>query len=113
MKRGDIWEVELDPVVGAEMGKTRPCVIIQNDTGNQYSPVTIIAPITGAEDFTKLYPVEVFVEAAEGGLVKDSVVDLGQIRAIDKIRVSQFLGRLSPSTMAKIDDAIKISLQLQ
>ncbi|WNN88962.1 type II toxin-antitoxin system PemK/MazF family toxin [Gloeocapsopsis dulcis] len=51
-KRGDIWWVDLKPVVGSETDKERPCLILQNDIGNQNSPTTIIAPILpGAKTF--------------------------------------------------------------
>ena len=46
VKRGDIWLVNLDPTIGHEIKKSRPAVIIQNDLGNRYSPITVIAPIT-------------------------------------------------------------------
>jgi len=46
--RGAVVEVNLDPVVGSEANKTRPCVVIQNDVGNRFSPIVIIAAITGA-----------------------------------------------------------------
>ena len=51
--RGAVIEINLDPVIGSEANKTRPCVVIQNDIGNKYSSVSIVAAITGAE--TSLY----------------------------------------------------------
>lgn len=109
-RRGDIWTVDLEPVVGSEQGKARPAVIIQNDLGNQYSPVLIIAALTSGVNAG--YDVQVEVKAPEGGLVNDSLVLLNQIRTIDKKRVEKYWGRLSPSTMRQVDRAIKISLGL-
>ncbi len=109
-KRGQVYWVNLDPTIGAEIKKRRPAVIIQNDVGNQYSPTTIIAPITsGAE---ALYPIEVEVKAPEGGLKNDSLVKLDQIRAVDKRRLVKRTGQLNPETMRKVDQAILISMGL-
>ncbi len=96
--------INLDPTIGAEIKKTRPGVIIQNDVGNQYSPITIIAPITSGE-----YPIEVVIKAGEGGPDNNSLILLNQIRAIDKRRISKFLGNLRPETMRKIDQALIIT----
>lgn len=109
-KRGAVYLVSLDPTIGAEIKKTRPAVIIQNDVGNEFSQVTIIAPITSGED--AIYPVEVEVKAGEGGLKNDSLVELSQIRAVDKKRLVRYLGRLRPETMERVDRAIEISLGL-
>jgi mRNA interferase MazF len=109
-KRGSVYLVNLDPTIGSEIQKTRPAVIIQNDVGNQYSPITIIAPITSGE--REVYPVEVFVAAPEGGLDNNSLVLLNQIRAVDKRRVVRYLGKLNSKTMRKVERAITISLGL-
>ena len=109
-KRGSVCLVRLDPTIGSEIKKTRPAVIIQNDVGNQYSPVTIVAPITSGPRAT--YPVEVEVKAPEGGLGNNSLILLSQIRAIDKDRLVDYLGSLDSDTMRRVDRAISISLGL-
>lgn len=109
-RRGDIWTVDLEPVVGSEQGKARPALIIQNDIGNLYSPVLIVATLTSGENAH--YDVEVEVKAPEGGLHHDSLVLLNQIRTVDKRRMGRYWGRLSTATMERVDDAIKISLGL-
>ncbi|MEK6983320.1 MAG: type II toxin-antitoxin system PemK/MazF family toxin [Nanoarchaeota archaeon] len=110
IKRGDIWLVNLDPTIGHEIKKSRPSVIIQNDLGNKYSPITIIAPIT-SQNIAKIYPIEVLLRR-NLGLEKDSKALLNQIRAIDKGRLIKKLGRVDGETMANIDAAIEISLGL-
>lgn len=110
-RRGDVWLADLDPVIGSEQGKTRPVVIIQNDVANEYSPVVIVAAITTAVG-PKEYPTEVRVSAPEGGLKKDSVILLNQIRTIDKRRLIERWGELTPETMRKLDEALMISLGL-
>lgn len=109
-KRGEIYLVNLDPTIGSEIKKTRPAVIIQNDVGNQYSPTTIIAPVTSGGK--AIYPVEVEVKAPEGGLNNDSLILLNQIRAIDKRRLVKQLGNLNQDTMSRVDQAALISLDL-
>jgi mRNA interferase MazF len=59
---------------------------VQNDIGNQYSPMTIVVPIEGAEHIRQLYPVNVAVPKGEGGLLKDSVALCNQIRCVDEAR---------------------------
>jgi mRNA interferase MazF len=109
-RRGEIWTVDLEPVVGSEQDKARPALIIQNDIGNLYSPVLIVAALTSCEDAR--YDVQVAVKAPEGGLHHNSIVLLNQIRTIDKRRVGRYWGRLSTETMQRVDEAIKISLGL-
>ena len=112
MRRGDVWLVNLDPTRGHEIKKLRPAVIIQNDLGNKYSPITIIAPIT-SQKIEKVYLIEVFLSQWKYGLDKDSKVLLNQIRAIDKQRLIKKLGKIDELMMEKIDEALKISLGLE
>lgn len=108
--RGDVYLVNLDPTVGSEINKTRPAIIIQNDIGNQYSPITIIAPVTSGGNAN--YPVEVEIKQPEGGLHNNSLVLLNQIRAVDQKRLVKKLGHLDKGTIKKVDRAIRISLGL-
>lgn len=111
VKRGDIWLVNLDPTIGHEIRKSRPAVIIQNDLGNKYSPITIVAPIT-SQSIEKIYPIEVILNRKSSGLEKISKVLLNQIRAIDKRRLIKKIGKVDYETMMKVDYSIKISLGL-
>ena len=110
-KRGEIYLVDFEPTRGAEIKKTRPAIVIQNDIANRYSPITIVAAITSKYD-EKLYPTEVLVEAPEGGLTTDGVMLLNQIRSIDKGRLVKCLGTIKSQTMGKVEDALRISLEL-
>jgi mRNA interferase MazF len=110
IRRGDIFTVDLEPVKGSEQGKTRPGLIIQNDIGNQYSPVVIVAAITSGEQAK--FDINVEVKSPEGGLTNNSIILLNQIRTVDKSSLGKYWGRLSPITMAKVDEAIRISLGL-
>lgn len=109
-KRGEIYYVSFDPTIGVEINKTRPALIIQNDIGNMHSPATIVAAITSTA--REAYPHEVFLKAGEGGLPKDSIVLLNQIRTIDKKRLGRKVGMISSDALKKVDRAIAISLSL-
>ena len=109
-KRGEVYLVSFDPALGAEIQKTRPALILQNDIGNQHSPVTIVAAITS--NVRRHGPTGVLVKAPEGGLSVDSVVLLNQIRTVDKRRLVKRLGALRPATTKHVDQSIMISLAL-
>ena len=112
VKRGDIHYANLDPVVGRETGKTRPVLVIQNDIGNRYSPTTIVAVITEYSEKKASYPICVSIRKGNG-LNKNSIVNLSQIRTVDKSRlITPRLGALSIDSMKKIDAALKASLAL-
>lgn len=112
--RGDVFLVNLDPIIGKEIGKARPAVIIQNDIGNRFSPVTIVAPISSIKEATRLLPVMILLEKGEGGLTERSFADCGQIRTIDKtLRLIKKLGSLQKDKIELIDRALKISLSLE
>lgn len=111
IKRGDIVLVDLEPVKGSEQGKIRPALIIQNDISNQFSPTTIIAPIT-SKIYTKEYPTNVYVSKEESKLDKDSTIMLNQIRTIDKTRIIKKISSLNNYLMKKVELSIKISLSL-
>lgn len=111
VRRGDVFYAQLNPVVGSEQGGTRPVLVVQNDIGNQYSPTTIIAAITSRINKAKL-PTHVEISAEKGGLERDSVVLLEQIRTIDKSRLKQKVAVLDGDTMMKVNQAIEISLGL-
>lgn len=107
--RGDIFWVQLDPVVGSEIAKTRPALIVSNNIGNEYAARVIVAPIT-IGGLIKVYPFEVRVTADEGGLDRDGKVLLDQIRAVDKTRLDRKVGALGMVRMAEVDRAIRHSL---
>lgn len=109
-KRGEIYLVSFDPALGAEIQKTRPALILQNDIGNRHSPVTIVGAITS--NVQRQGPTSVLVKAPEGGLDVDSIVLLNQIRTVDKRRLVKRLGVLRGTTLKQVDQVIMISLAL-
>jgi len=107
--RGDLYSACLDPVVGSEQGGIRPVLVIQNDVGNRYSPTVIVLAVTGQVNKARL-PTHVAVEARGNGLMKDSVILAEQIRTLDKRRLRERIGTVSPEIMDKVSQALKISL---
>jgi len=111
VRRGDIYYADLSPVVGSEQGGVRPVLVVQNDIGNKYSPTVIVAAITSQIHKGKL-PTHVEISASEYGLPKDSVILLEQIRTIDKKRLKEKIGYLTPEMMEKVNEGLQISFGL-
>lgn len=112
VKRGEIYYADLSPVVGSEQGGIRPVLIVQNDTGNRYSPTVIAAAITSQTGKARL-PTHIDLPVTEDcGLSKDSVVLLEQVRTLDKRRLRERMGRVDDRIMERIDTAIAVSFGL-
>lgn len=107
--RGDLYSACLDPVVGSEQGGIRPVLVIQNDVGNRYSPTVIVCAVTGQVNKARL-PTHVSVPAGANGLQKDSVVLAEQIRTLDKRRLREHIGTLTPELMEQVSQALRISM---
>lgn len=107
IKRGDVYYATFGAAVGSEQKGERPVLIIQNDTGNRWSPTVIVAAVSSRIKKTAL-PTHVEIDA--DFLAKDSIALLEQVRTIDKSRLGVFLGTVNDDTMKKIDVAIKISM---
>ena len=110
-QRGEIYLTALDPALGHEIKKTRPALVIQNDITNHYGLTTIVAAITSKVS-SPPYPNETILNPGSSGLEVVSTVRLDQIRTVDRQRLVKRLGRVDDATMAKVDEAIKISLGL-
>lgn len=111
IRRGDIYYADLSPVVGSEQGGIRPVLIIQNDVGNRHSPTVICAAITSRMNKAKL-PTHIEMDARKYQIVKNSVILLEQIRTVDKQRLKEFVCRVDRELMRKVNEALKISLEL-
>ena len=113
VKRGDMFYADLSPVVGSEQGGIRPVLVIQNDTGNKYSPTVIVSAITSQLNKNKL-PTHIELDSKVFGLKSDSVVLTEQIRTIDKSRLKEKIGHIQDDKiMNKINSAIGISFGLE
>ena len=109
---GDIYEVNLDPVVGAEAGKRRPALVVSNDINNEFSQTVTVLPITG-QPAGKQYPFEVIVSKGIAGLTADSRIKANQVRTVDKRRLVSFRGSLPSQYLPQVETAMKIHLNLK
>ncbi len=109
--RGELYVADLDPVVGSEQGGLRPVLVVQNDMGNRYSPTVVVLAVTSQLHKARL-PTHVQVPAAGHGLQKDSVILAEQLRTLDKRRLHERIGQLSPEYMAQVARALAIELGL-
>ena len=95
MKRGEIWLVNLDPTVGSEIRKSRPCVIVSPPELNRYLRTVIVAPMT-SKGFAVPFRVPVTHAGTKGSIVLD------QLRAVDKMRLAKRLGTVSGRTLGTV-----------
>ena len=113
VKRGDMFYADLSPVIGSEQGGIRPVLVIQNDTGNKYSPTVIVSAITSQLNKNKL-PTHIELDSKEFGLKSDSVILAEQIRTIDKSRLKEKIGHIDDSRiMNRINNALGVSFGLE
>lgn len=108
MKQKEIWLVNLDPAIGAEIRKTRSCVIVSNDAVGLL-PLKVIAPLTDLKERYRSVPWMVVIEPdTENNLAKPSVVDLFQVRCVSEERLIRKTGRLSGQLQTEMNNAIKV-----
>ena len=113
MHRGEIWLINLDPTVGAEIRKVRPAVIV-NDDAVGILPLRVIVPITEWKDKYSVAPWMVrLVPDAENGLDKLSGADTFQVRSLSQARFVQQLGKLSEAAMQEITKALAVVLAIE
>ncbi|WP_415380019.1 type II toxin-antitoxin system PemK/MazF family toxin [Halosimplex sp. TS25] len=113
VRRGDIVIVELDPTRGSEQRGTRPCLVVQNDVGNENAPTTIVAPFTTSYG-NQRYPFEVLVSADECALREDSVVLCSQLRTVSiEERIAEVIGSIPDEQVDEVDTALEYSLGLR
>ena len=104
MKRGDVYLVSLEPVVGSETGKTRPAVVVQNDLANRTSPTVNVIPVTSST--ARVFPFQVRLGAGEGGLERAGKALCEQIRTVSRQRLKRRLGQLPPERLREIRAAV-------
>jgi mRNA interferase MazF len=105
-RRGDVYWVALDPTIGTEIRKTRPAIIVSNDSCNAFGARVLALPITS--NVSSLFPGEAMITV--GGKAARALGD--QLRSLDKKHLRKRIGRLSTSEMRDVDDALRITLAL-
>lgn len=113
VRRGDVVIVDLNPTKGSEQRGTRPCLVVQNDVGNENAPTTIVVPFTTSFG-DELYPFEVRVPADECALSEDLVALCSQLRTVSiEHRVTEVLGPVPEERLVDVDTALEYSLGLR
>ena len=105
-RRGDVVGVRLDPALGTEIRKTRPAVVVSNDSCNRYGARVVVVPVTS--NVETLFPGEAFVEirGRKGRVLGD------QIRSVDRARLRGRVQRLTGDEMDRVDEALRVTLSL-
>ncbi len=113
MRRGEVWRINLDPTIGAEIRKTRP-VIIVNDDEIGILPLKVIVPVT---DWKNHYENAVWMTrippSKENGLSKTSSADAFQVRSVSQERFVERLGKVSDTNLEEITESLAIVLKVQ
>ena len=110
-RRGEIYFADLDPHYGSEQGGKRPVIVIQNNTGNKFSPTVIVAAVTSKVTKKPNQPTHVLIDR-NPAFSRPSMVLLEQIFTIDKERIQRLLGQTTPDEMYQINEALMNSLDL-
>jgi mRNA interferase MazF len=105
-RRGDVCWVALDPVLGSEIQKTRPAIVISNDAMNQHGLRVVVVPVTSNVD--RCFPGEALVTIK--GKPARALGD--QLRSIDKVRLRGKLDTLTSSELRSVEDALRLTLSL-
>ena len=109
IRRGEVHVAALDPVVGKEISKTRPVVVVSNDMNNRHSGTVTVLRVTSG-NLEKIYPFEVYLRKGSGNLPKNSKVKADQIRTLDKARLVKRIGELGDDEIAEIEKAMRVHL---
>lgn len=115
MRRGEVRLVDLDPVRGSEANKLRPAIVVSNDRANAAAErlgrgVVTVVPLTS--NTARIFPFQVIVPADSHGLRTASKAQAEQVRSVAVERLGPALGRLPASLMSKLDDALRLHLDL-
>lgn len=106
MQRGEVWWIEFDPAVGSEIRKTRPGIIVSNNSANRNLSRVIVVPLTSNTE--RVYPGEARVSVAGG----ESKAMADQLMTADKVRLKTRIGELSKADMLAVEHAIRVQLAL-
>ncbi len=112
MKQGDIWQVNLDPTIGSEIKKSRPCLILNNNKIGKLA-LKVIAPLTDFKEHYTHVPWMVSIQPTkENGLDKKSTIDLFQVRSVSQERLSHKIGKVQNHILLKCKHSLDIVFEI-
>lgn len=109
--RGEIFLVNFEPSMPGEVNKTRPAIIVTNNTANQFNTTLMVVPLSSNLD--RIYPFQLLLSAEVTRLDHDSKAQIEQMRAVSKSRFGQRLGRVPDELMLELEQRIKLHLGMQ
>ncbi len=110
IKRGEIYWVDLDPSLGSEASRVRPALVVSSDANNELMPLISVSPITSSVH--RIYRFEVYLKAGEGGLTRDSKVQIPQTRAVNLERIQERIGTVNQNVLLAVSAALKLHFDL-
>ncbi|MBI2266312.1 MAG: type II toxin-antitoxin system PemK/MazF family toxin [Armatimonadetes bacterium] len=110
MRRGEIYWANLDPTLGSEIRKTRPCLVVSNNVNNELAGTVTVLPITTS--ISRIYPFEVSLPSGTFGLKEPSKAKANQIRTISKERLGSQIGAVDQEVMKAVEKAILVHLEM-
>ena len=112
MHRGDVWWADLPDPTGSSAGYRRPVVIIQADAFTTSRITTVIVAAVTSNLRLATAPGNVFLAAGESSLPRDSVINVSQIITLDKAILDAYVGRVTATTLAQLDEGIRLVLDV-
>jgi len=113
MVRGSVVWVALDPARGAEIPKTRPCVVVSRTLANELCSTATVVPLSSVKGKTAERLVQPILATQESGLPKDSRALCDQVRTVDQSRITGTIGVLNRAVLRKLDNGLILHLQLE
>jgi len=110
MRRGEIYWVDLEPVMGSEVGRRRPAIVLQNEMANRTSPTVTVIPVSSRVG--RVYPFQVRLRQGEGGLSVESKALCEQVRTISRMRLQEPIGTLGEARLQELRTALERHLWL-
>ena len=110
VKRGDVVVANLDPIIGVEIKKTRPVIVLSNDSINRFSQLVVVVPLT--KNTAHLSPSHAVIPKGVSRLTFASKAMTDQVKAVEKRRLVKRLGSLSSSLLAQVERALKNTFAL-
>jgi mRNA interferase MazF len=112
MNQGEIWLINLDPAIGAEIKKTRPAIIVNDNTLGRL-PLKVIVPVTGWKENYGIAPWMIKIEPDDqNNLDKQSAADCFQIRSISELRFVKLIGKIEKDTLEQIKEGLSKVLSI-